>query len=142
MNDRDKIGFMGAINSMMILYNVPALDINTVKIWYSKLEQFEFQDICKAFDTYTNKYSTSPSPADIIRLLPQPTQFTQLPAPKLDKAANKKHSDDMVEYVAKTITPKTDYKAWAKRIIANPKNYPAISLRFANDALAAKNVPI
>jgi hypothetical protein len=29
-------------------------------------------------------------------------------------------------------------RAWAKRIIANPKNYPPISLKFAKEAVHAK----
>jgi hypothetical protein len=31
-----------------------------------------------------------------------------------------------------------DMRAWAKRILANPKNYPAISLKFALEAMVAK----
>jgi hypothetical protein len=31
-----------------------------------------------------------------------------------------------------------DMRAWAKRIIANPKNYPAKSLKFAQEAMVAK----
>jgi hypothetical protein len=142
MNDRDKIGFMGAVNSMMALYNLPAMDINTVRIWYSKLEKYEFKDVCKAFDIYTTKYSTAPNPADIIRLMPEPVQFTQLPAPKLSKQENKEYSDKMLKAIEKAPKPTTDMKAWAKRIIKNPKDYPEISLRFAKEALESRNVRI
>ena len=31
-----------------------------------------------------------------------------------------------------------DMRAWAHRIIANPKNYPAISLKTAQEAIRAK----
>jgi hypothetical protein len=142
MNDRDKIGFMGAVNSMMALYNLPAMDINTVRIWYSKLEKYEFKDVCKAFDIYTTKYSTAPNPADIIRLMPEPVQFTQLPAPKLSKQENKEYSDKMLKAIEEAPKPTTDMKAWAKRIIKNPKDYPEISLRFAKEALESRNVRI
>ena len=142
MNDRDKIGFMGAVNSMMALYNLPAMDINTVRIWYSKLEKYEFKEVCKALDTYTTKYSTAPNPADIIRMIPEPVQYTQLPSPKLSKEENKQYSDKMLEAIEKAPKPTTDMKAWAKRIIKNPKDYPEISLRFAKEALESRNVGI
>ncbi len=142
MNDRDKIGFMGAVNSMMALYNLPAMDINTVRIWYSKLEKYEFKDVCKAFDIYSTKYTSAPSPADIIRLIPEPVQYTQLPAPKLTKDENKAYADKMLETIEKVAKPTTDMKAWAKRIIANPKNYPEIARRFAKEALESPNVRI
>ena len=142
MNDRDKIGFMGAVNSMMALYNLPAMDINTVRIWYSKLEKYEFKEVCKALDTYTTKYSTAPNPADIIRMMPEPVQYTQLPPPKLSKEENKQYSDKMLEAIEKAPKPTTDMKAWAKRIIKNPKDYPEISLRFAKEALESRNVGI
>jgi len=33
--------------------------------------------------------------------------------------------------------PSYDYKGWAKKIVANPKNYPAMSLKLAREALGA-----
>ena len=34
------------------------------------------------------------------------------------------------------LTEKTDYKAWARKILASPKSYHDISVRFAKEALA------
>ena len=33
------------------------------------------------------------------------------------------------------LEPKTDYRAWAKKILANPKAYPDIAVRFAQEAM-------
>jgi DNA-binding ferritin-like protein (Dps family) len=49
---------------------------------------------------------------------------------------NKEYADNLVKAINEQIyEDKKDWKAWAKRIMANPKNYPAISLEFAKEAL-------
>lgn len=50
-----------------------------------------------------------------------------------DKAGLKK----IDKFVEENTKSKTDYKAWAKRIVANPKNFPDQSLIFAKEALAS-----
>ena len=59
-------------------------------------------------------------------------------APKLSKEQNHKYSHEVLKFMAEQDNNKPkDMRAWAKRIIANPKNYPPISLKFAKEAINA-----
>lgn len=139
MTDKDKSNFMKLINSIMEMYSQPEVELSLMRVWFAKLQEFDFQTVCKAFDVYTSKNTSAPTPIDIIKLCPRPTQFTAIAAPKMAVEESKKHSDQVMQMISKTIEPSTDYKAWAKRILQNPKNYPAISIRFAKEALELRN---
>jgi len=41
----------------------------------------------------------------------------------------------VVKFVADRLISKTDYKAWAKRILANPNQFPDKSVQYAKEAL-------
>jgi hypothetical protein len=43
--------------------------------------------------------------------------------------------DKIAKVISQTLKPKTDYKAWAKRILANPQNFPSQSVAYAKEAL-------
>jgi hypothetical protein len=144
MINLDKIGFMDMMNTVTTLYSKPKFDKDTLKVWYAKLERFDFHTVAKAFDAYVNQYSIMPTPADIIKICKQPPiEFTKLSAPKLSQIENKFHADKLLAEAQKRM-PKDDEKklkemrAWAHRIMANPKKYPAISLQFAEQALRVK----
>lgn len=62
--------------------------------------------------------------------------YTALPAPS-NKETNKAFADNVVKFIAAHTVDKTDYKAWAKRIVANPARFPAESLVAAKEALKA-----
>ena len=71
----------------------------------------------------------------------KPIEFARLEAPKLSKEANAVYAANVNRFVKDNkIEDKKlkDMRAWAHRIIANPKNYPAISLEFAKEAIHAK----
>ena len=90
MNDQDKIGFIDMMNTLSALYSKPNLELDTIKVWYMKLQPYKFETVAKAFDIYVNQYTVMPSPADIIKICKQaPVEFTRLEAPKphpLDRA--------------------------------------------------------
>ena len=58
---------------------------------------------------------------------------------KLKITAKRKLKNTAIEKAPK---PTTDPKAWAKKIIANPKNYPSISLKTAKEALSIRDVRV
>lgn len=63
--------------------------------------------------------------------LPEHNDYKALPKPKMtDEQINEIH-DKLSAFTSK----KRDMKAWANKIIANPKAYPDISLRYAHEAL-------
>lgn len=138
MNDLDKSKFWDLMNITMELTNKPPLSKESVTAWYSLLSKFEFNVIANAVDVWLKSNSKPPTPHDIIPLCNHKvTIFAKLPSP-IAKADNKRHADELLEYVAEKLKPQTDYRAWAKKIIANPKNYPDISLKYALEAMSAK----
>jgi len=139
MTDQDKRNFMKLINSIMEMYSQPEVELSLMKVWFAKLQEFDFKTVCTAFNAYTSKNTSAPTPIDIIKLCPRPTQFSAIAAPRMALEDSKKHADQVMQIVSKTLSPTTDYKAWAKRILAKPKNYPAISIRFAKEALELRN---
>ena len=56
---------------------------------------------------------------------------------KVDYEESKRHADNVVKFIADHKKEVVDRKEWARRIKADPKNYPDISLRYANEALNA-----
>ena len=143
MTNDDKMGFMDMMNTVATLYSKQKFDKDTLKVWYFKLERFDFLTVAKAFDSYVNQYAIMPTPADIIKICKQaPIEFTKLSAPKLSQIENKFHADKLLAEAQRRMPTEErklkDMRAWAYRIIANPKNYPAISLQFAQEAIRQK----
>jgi hypothetical protein len=60
--------------------------------------------------------------------------YKALSAP-VDREANKRYADNVVKFVANNLVEKTDFLSWAKRIIANPENFPPESLVKAKEAM-------
>lgn len=135
MNDANKKDFWIMLNVAMELTNHPPLSKEAVIIWYNQLKQFEFNDVSNALDQWLKVSSKPPTPKDIIEACkPKPTIFARLPSP-LAIAENHRHAVEVKQAVEKMTEGKRDMKAWARKIIANPKNYPEISLRYAREAL-------
>lgn len=140
MQEQDKTGFRDMMNSLCTIYGKQSLDKDTLRIWFYKLEKYEFNEVTKAFDKHVDTSKFMPTPSDILTLVKEkPIQYMALQAPKLSKEQNHKYSHEVLKFIAEQENnrPK-DMRAWAKRIIANPKNYPAISLKFAKEAINTK----
>lgn len=111
----------------------------TIGYWFDKLKHFELNAVSNAFDAWLKSQQSLPTIADIIKLCQHKvTMLPRLDSP-LTKAENHRHANEVMDYVAKHIKPVQDYRAWAKKIIANPKNYPDISYKIAKEALQAKS---
>lgn len=135
MNDLNKKDFWVMLNVAMELTNHPPLSKEAVIIWYNQLKQYEFADVSNAIDEWLRVSSKPPTPKDIIEACkPKPTIFARLPSP-LAIAENHRHALVVKQAVEKMTEGKRDMKAWARKIIANPKNYPEISFRYAREAL-------
>ncbi len=142
MIEQDKRSFMHMINAVMAMYNQPNMGIDMMRVWYAKLQHLDFNTVGQVFDKYTSKYSVSPTINDILKLCPTKSEFTKIAPPKMAREESKEYSEKMLEVIEKAPKPTSDPKAWAKKIIANPKNYPAISLKTAKEALAARDVRV
>jgi len=143
MIEQDKIAFKQMMDTVTTLYQKPNLDIDTIRVWFHKLERFEFSIVTKAFDKHIDNSKFFPSIFDILQLCREkPIEFAQLQAPKLNNEQNKAHADKLLAMVHEKMPVEDskikDMRAWAHRIIKNPKNYPAISLKTAKEAIHAK----
>jgi hypothetical protein len=142
MQEKDKISFKSMMDTLASIYQKQPLDQNTLRVWFYKLEKFEFSIVTKAFDKHIDNSKFFPSIFDILQLCREkPIEFARLEAPKLSKEANAVYAANVNKFVQdiKSEDKKLkDMRAWAHRIIANPKNYPAISLEFAKEAIHAK----
>ena len=143
MTQDDKIAFKSMMDTLTTLYQKPQLDIDTLRVWFAKLEKFEFQVVTKSFDKWVDNNKFFPSIFDILQLCREkPIEFMQLQAPKLNNAQNKAQADKMLALIQEKMPVEEkklkDMRAWAHRIIDNPKNYPAISLKTAREAINAK----
>ncbi len=142
MTLNDKISFKSMMDTLASIYQKQPLDQNTLRVWFYKLEKFEFSVVSKAFDKHIDNSKFFPSIFDILQLCREkPIEFARLEAPKLSKEANAVYAANVNKFVQdiKSEDKKLkDMRAWAHRIIANPKNYPPISLEFAKEAINAK----
>jgi hypothetical protein len=136
--ETEKQEFKRMLNAVMVIYYKPNLTNDALRVWWHKLERFDFATIAKAFDTFTDNVQnipTPPVPSDIVNLCRHKvTIHARLPSP-LALESNKQHADEVIAYVAKNIKPKRDFRAWARKILSSPKNYPDISVRYANEAI-------
>jgi len=140
MTQDDKIGFKQMMDTVTTLYQKHPLDIDTLRVWFHKLERFEFLQVTKAFDKWVDQSRFMPTPSDILTLVKEkPIEYMKLEAPKLSKEQSHKYSHEVLKFMADQENNKPkDMRNWAIRIIANPKNYPPISLKFAKEAINVK----
>ena len=135
MNDADKIAFKEMLIAVFSIYNKPQPEKEMLRIWWHKLERFDFNTVGRAFDKWTDIPNKLPQPADIVSLCrPHDEVYKALPAP-VNKIANKTHADEIVKFIENVGNVTKDTRDWAHKIIANPKRYPDISYRIAREAL-------
>jgi len=134
-NDAKKFASMIKITWQSCGRNQP--DKETMSYWFNKLSVHDFNIVEVAFDDWLKSQSDLPMIKDILNLCkPKPVMYAALTKHN-NIENNKLNIEKLNNYVAKELKPKTDYKDWARKIIANPKNYPDISLRYAKEALNA-----
>lgn len=124
------------VNVSMELTNHNPLSKEAILTWWHMLSKYEYIDVETALDKWVKEMAKPPTPSDILKLCQHKvTIHARLPSP-LAIEDNKKHVAEVMDYVAKNIKPKRNYRVWAERIIANPSAYPDISLKLAKEALA------
>jgi len=138
MNDSDKQGFKNMLDTVMALYGKPSPDKDQIKVWWFKLNKYEFNIVTKAFNNYVDKYKIMPTPAGIIDLCkinPVRDYVHQL-AHKSDPEVYERNRAKFHQIVSEFKNKKRPHpKAWAQKIIDNPGNCPEIAIRFAKEAL-------
>lgn len=110
--------------------------VNARAVWGSELAGLSPERIKHALDA---SYDHAPSCDEFkanCKLQVQVEDYKAISS-KVDYESGKRYAENVVAFVAKNLSDKTDYKAWAKRIIADPKRFPPESLVAAKEALKA-----
>jgi hypothetical protein len=68
MVDSEKAQFKAMMKALTQLFNKNDLDIELIRIWWHKLQRFDFCVVSKAFDTWVDNNKRMPTPADILEL--------------------------------------------------------------------------
>lgn len=135
MIETDKKAFKDMINAVFTIYGKPLPEKEMLRIWWHKLERFEFNVVGRAFDKWTDTPNKLPQPADIVQICkPREAEYHALPSPS-SYAENKENVDKLNKFIAEKLKPTTDYHAWAKRILRNPQNFPETSVEAARKVL-------
>jgi len=142
--EQEKIGFKDMMHSVTTIYSRPDLDRETLRIWWAKLEKYEFMVVSKAFDRYVNSNKFMPTISDILDIcrLQEPKEFVKaLPRHFTEQEIRNNH--DKMKQVASEIAsrPTADPKAWARRILNDSEKgryKNEIGIKFAKEALRIK----
>lgn len=123
------------VNIAMELTNHPPLSKEAIIVWYNSLKSYEFSIVSDAIDNWLKSSNRPPTPKDIIDACkPKPTILARIPSP-LAIAENHRHAVEVKKAVDEMTKPKRDMKEWARKILASPKSYQDISIKFAKEAL-------
>lgn len=68
MTEIDKKKFKAMLDALCVVYNRPTYDQEVLRIWFHKLNRFEFNQIAQAFDKWTETNKKMATPADIIEI--------------------------------------------------------------------------
>jgi hypothetical protein len=142
MIEQDKKGFKAMMNTVMSIYQKPQCDQDTLRVWWAKLERYEFEKVTQSFNQWVDSSKHAPTVFDILSLVRPKIEFAPaLQTPKLTIDQNRMHAANVMQYVSEHASKEMklkDMRAWAHRILKNPKNYPSISIQFAEQAVRAK----
>lgn len=142
MIESDKKAFKNMIDAVFTIYGKQVPEKDVLRIWWHKLERFDIAAVGRAFDRWTDTPNKLPQPADIVQLCkPRESEYRALIAP-ISPDENKKNLEKLDNFIAEQLKSKKDYKAWAKRILANPKMFPDSSLESAKKVKNENNLPI
>ena len=143
MIDQEKIGFKAMMNSITTIYSRPELDRETLRVWWMKLDEYDFSVVSKSFDSWVDKNKFMPTIFDIVSLckLSKPKEYIKM-LPKNPTPYEIEHNKEKAkELVSKIKLKPTDPKAWAKRILerqAKGEYRLEIGVKFAREALRVK----
>ena len=142
-NSVETNNFKDMMDSISTIYSKPALDKNTMRIWWEKLKGYEFNVVSKSFDDWVNGNQYMPTIFDIVSLCKasKPKEYIKM-LPKNPTPYQIEHNKEKAkELMSKIKLKPTDPKAWAKRILelhAKGEYKLEIGVKFAREALKVK----
>lgn len=140
-NDRDDFASMMVVTWQSFGRNKP--DGKTMRFWFDKLITYDLQTVGNAFDQWIISQKELPTVNEIIKLCKPVTPIYSALERKVDAMANKQHMKELMGFIEENSKPRTDYKAWARRIIGNFEKGLQVNdyaLKCARDALNEKAI--
>jgi hypothetical protein len=141
--DNEKKGFKDMMNTIALIYSKPEPTQDTLRVWWAKLNQYEFMQVSQAFDSWVDKNKYMPNIADILETIKmqQPKEFIKM-LPRNPTPYEIEHNKQKAnELLSKIELKPTDPKAWAHKIIdlhSQGKYKLEIGVKFAREALKNK----
>ena len=144
MIETQKKGFKDMMNTIASIYSKPEPTQDTLRVWWAKLEKYEFMEVSHAFDDWVNRNKYMPTIADVLETLRanQPKDFVKaLPRHFTEEEIRNNH--DRMKRTVQEISskPSLDPKAWARKIVNDfdkGKYKSEIGVKFAREALRLK----
>jgi hypothetical protein len=133
-NDRDQFALMMKVTWQS--YGRNGLERETMRYWFDKLINYEFDEVSKAFDLWIKSQKELPTVSDILKLCQHKvTIHARLPSP-LSQESNQAHAKEVVQYVAEHIKAPIDRRQWARDLVSGKKksNWDN-AINFAKEAL-------
>jgi hypothetical protein len=135
MQESHKKQFWTLVNVAMELTNHPPLSKEAIVVWWQMLSKYEYVQVEQAIDEWCKSSNKPPTPSDILKLCQPKSEFYKAIGYIPDAEIKKEGLKEIDNFIAANTKPKTDYKAWAKRILANPSKFPDKSVIYAKEAL-------
>jgi hypothetical protein len=110
------------LENAKIIWSQELAGISVERIIKGLNASYDFAPSC---DDFKSKCTSTPKMYLDNKLLPH----------KPNQEVSKEGLDKIAKVISDNIQPKTDYKAWAKRIMANPKNFREYSVKCAREEL-------
>ena len=135
--------FKSMLNSLTSIYSKPEFDRETLRVWWIKLNDYDFNVVSKAFDSWVDKNKFMPTIFDIVSLckLSKPKEYIKM-LPKNPTPYEIEHNKEKAkELISKVVLKPTDPKAWAKRILerqAKGEYKLELGVKFAKETLKLK----
>ena len=141
MIDSEKRGFKDMMTTMANIYSKPEPTQDTLRIWWAKLNQYEFMQVSRAFDHWVDSNKYMPNIADVLETIKaqKPKEFIKaLPRHFTEQELLNNH--ERMKKLAQDISNQKsdDPKAWARKIINDydkGKYKLEIGVKFAREAL-------
>ena len=131
--EEDRANFAILITVTWQSYGRSKPDRETMRYWFDKLIKYEFNVVANAFDEWLKNKDELPTINGILDLC-KPREYTKALPNKIDYEMAKIQSEKITKLISE-LPKKKDFRAWAKKILANPSKYPSIAERFAKEAM-------
>ena len=105
--------FKSMLNSLTSIYSRPELDRETLRVWWMKLDDYDFNVVSKAFDSWVDKNKFMPTIFDIVSLckLSKPKEYIKM-LPKNPTPYEILHNKEKAkELISKVVLKPTDPNA-------------------------------